>query len=178
MDAIPTFTRGGPAFNNFDLIKSISQAESGIFPSLFPGSNTDEVNHNRRMQSKSSAIVSILLPDCDNLIVSYLVMQNKAGNCHIISFGTTEGFRSQGFGRKVLVSALEHAHGHFKSTSANLVVSVDAVAAISLYSSLGFVEEEFLKSYYSDGSDGIFMAAAVLNGSSSGVFGGGGQKKN
>lgn len=90
-------------------------------------------------------------------IVGCVVYHDILGDVDITNVQVKEAFRGRGIGRKLMEAALEKARS-VGGKEFTLEVRASNKAAISLYESLGFVEEGKRKNFYSDPvEDAIIM---------------------
>ncbi|MDR3063647.1 MAG: ribosomal protein S18-alanine N-acetyltransferase [Methanobrevibacter sp.] len=75
---------------------------------------------------------------------------------HIISIAVSEKYQNNGVGRKLLSKAIE-LFAAFQINKIKLEVKATDLKAINFYKKAGFVETNFLHSYYGKGIDGIRM---------------------
>jgi [ribosomal protein S18]-alanine N-acetyltransferase len=100
-----------------------------------------------------------LVAEGDGLMLGYIVAVIKDKDATVFSIAVRSGARRRGVGRRLLEAELSHLSK--VATRMFLQVSVDNLAAIELYRTFGFVEQERLKRYYSNGDDAIVMSLAL-----------------
>ncbi len=97
--------------------------------------------------------------DVDGRVAAMIVVWFILDEAHVATIATHPDFRRQGFGRKLLVHALNTAKEEGAKT-ALLEVRVSNDMAQEMYRKLGFVEVNRRQRYYSDnGEDAILMTA-------------------
>ncbi|MCJ7432401.1 MAG: ribosomal protein S18-alanine N-acetyltransferase [Anaerolineales bacterium] len=100
--------------------------------------------------------------DVDGRVAAMIVVWFIIDEAHIATIATHPDFRRQGFGRKLLIHALNTAKDEGAKT-ALLEVRVSNDVAQEMYRKLGFVEVNRRLQYYSDnGEDAILMTASLL----------------
>lgn len=103
-----------------------------------------------------------LVVECDKEVVGYslgIIEHNTRG--HLISIAVDERFRRRGLG-EALLREFENRLKTRGVPEAVLEVSVNNVAAISLYKKLGYKIVSVLREYYPDGEDAYLMLKELL----------------
>lgn len=103
-----------------------------------------------------------LVVECDREVVGYslgIIEHNIRG--HLISIAIDERFRRRGLG-EALMREFENKLKTRNISEAVLEVSVNNVAAISLYKKLGYKVVSVLREYYPNGEDAYLMLKKLL----------------
>lgn len=95
-----------------------------------------------------------LVLEIDGKIAGYTVVWRIYEDFHIATFGISNDFQGQGWGRYLLKSILELTD---KSSRAILEVRESNKRAITLYKSVGFSVINIRKKYYRDGENALVM---------------------
>ena len=99
----------------------------------------------------------------DGQVVAMAVIWLILDEAHVATIATHPHFRRRGFGRKMLVKALQAAREE-GAKSALLEVRVRHVGAQKLYGDIGFVEVGLRPKYYRDnGEDAVLMTLEDLD---------------
>lgn len=97
----------------------------------------------------------------NNELIGYIFFTLRTGECEILNLCVAVGYQHQGYGSKLLTTALEHAY-HEHIDMAFLEVRRSNQNAIDLYRKFGFNETGARKNYYPTASgreDAILLAA-------------------
>ncbi|RLE50540.1 MAG: ribosomal-protein-alanine N-acetyltransferase [Candidatus Methanomethylicota archaeon] len=98
-----------------------------------------------------------LVATLNNEVVGYIIAMLKWGSLgHIISLAVHPHHRRKGIGKLLLNKTLNLLKG-LGALTCRLEVREDNEPAISLYRSLGFLEDHRIKGYYKDGTTAIVM---------------------
>ena len=95
-----------------------------------------------------------------SLLIGYIIMSCKTGQCNITSLGVNPSNQRQGHGIMLIMKALQNAKKRHKCNEARLYVRAgeEGVPARTLYAKLNFaIDGEPIKEYYSDGGDAFVM---------------------
>lgn len=83
----------------------------------------------------------------DNQIIAFIIVATRPEECHILNLCVERAFQHQGFGRRLLLYALEHAKRNGVGI-AYLEVRRSNHIAIALYKKMGFHFVGERKAYY------------------------------
>src|SRR5712692_4543727 len=102
---------------------------------------------------------TFLVLTLNNEIVAYGVVDHWEDHDHLISIAVRPDSRRKGFG-EILLVALEKRLS--KERPLKLEVRQNNLAAIHLYSKMGFTKTGLAEGYYGDGEDAIIMEQKLL----------------
>lgn len=86
----------------------------------------------------------------DGVLIAYAVLSVAVGECHILNICVSPGYQGTGVASVFLTAMLEEAH-EWGAEIAFLEVRASNLAALGLYSKLGFSEIGQRKGYYPNG---------------------------
>ena len=95
----------------------------------------------------------------DGSVLGYIAAVTRDEDATVFSIAVRSGARRHGIGRRLMEAELSHLSK--VAARVSLQVSVNNLAAIELYQTLGFIEQGRLKRYYSNGDDAILMILAL-----------------
>jgi len=95
-------------------------------------------------------------------LAGYLFAIDLPEEFHVNKIATHPSRRHEGFGRRLLSEALEHARRRGAHTMI-LEVRVSNAPAIRFYNSFGFLEIHRRRHYYQDGEDAIVLGRPLLD---------------
>jgi ribosomal-protein-alanine N-acetyltransferase len=90
----------------------------------------------------------------------YIICRHSNRVCHILNFCIAKSLQSKGYGRKILQNVLSSLERLDSVDCAVLEVRPSNKAALHLYRSMGFEQEEIKPAYYTDDNgveDAIFL---------------------
>ncbi len=108
--------------------------------------------------------LGFLVARVDGEVVGYIMCKVDKGfhkfqwikKAHVVSIAVVPEFRRQKIGVKLLKQSLENMSKHFGALRYMLEVR-ESNPAVKFYEHQGFITQRVLKSYYSDGEDGLLM---------------------
>ena len=101
-----------------------------------------------------------VLVDAHGSLAAYLFTAWQYLDLHILKVATLPVFRRHGLGRRLMVTAEEHAN-QMVGEILTLEVRMNNGAAIAMYESLGYEHVGIRPEYYVDGNDALVMAKRV-----------------
>jgi ribosomal-protein-alanine N-acetyltransferase len=101
-----------------------------------------------------------VLVDAQGSLTGYLFTAWKYLDLHILKVATLPVFRRHGLGRRLMVTAEEHAI-QMAGETLSLEVRMNNIAAIAMYESLDYEHVGIRPDYYADGSDALVMTKRV-----------------
>ena len=107
-----------------------------------------------KLEFTESKFSQISLLEVDSKIIGYIFQRVMPGQSHIINMAIDLPYQHKGYGKFLLKNTLEKDS---EDTNVFLEVKEANFPAIKLYTDLGFEEIHKKDSYYSDGSNAIFM---------------------
>lgn len=93
-------------------------------------------------------------------VIGYVISRKIDNKAHIIAIAVDPVNRSRGVGKALMEATMKA----FKSTGVRevyLEVRASNAQAIRFYESLGFQKKGLLRSYYSDGEDGVLLIKSL-----------------
>jgi ribosomal-protein-alanine N-acetyltransferase len=93
-------------------------------------------------------------------VIGYVISRKIDDKAHIIAIAVDPVNRSRGIGKALMEATMKA----FKSTGVRevyLEVRASNAQAIRFYESLGFQKKGLLRSYYSDGEDGVLLIKSL-----------------
>lgn len=100
-----------------------------------------------------------LVAEVDNVVAGYAAYTISDRRAHILSLAVHPALRRRGIGESLLKALLDEVK-QFKIKTVELEVKANNVAALNLYSKLGFKIKSKLKRYY-QGEDGYLMILSL-----------------
>lgn len=97
----------------------------------------------------------------DGYIVGYVISRTIGDKAHIIAIAVDPVYRGRGIG-KGLMEATMTAFETKRVKEIYLEVRASNTQAIRFYETLGFHRKDLLRSYYSDGEDGILLKKSII----------------
>mgnify|MGYP001166343977 FL=1 len=107
-----------------------------------------------KSEFSNSKYSKISVLEVERKIIGYIFQRTIENQIHIINVAIDTPFQHKGFGKFLLKKILEE---NSDDTNVFLEVKEANFPAIKLYINLGFEELQKKDSYYSDGSNAIFM---------------------
>lgn len=100
----------------------------------------EDMNENYRKSAENANFFPMVLTENDK-VVGHIIIRNPGEDKQIIRFGfiiVNSEIRRKGYGRKLILKAIEYAKGVLNAKEINLGVFTTNIAAIECYKSLGF----------------------------------------
>ncbi|MDR0911802.1 MAG: ribosomal protein S18-alanine N-acetyltransferase [Methanobrevibacter sp.] len=102
-----------------------------------------------------------LVATIDDFVVGYILFGLKTIDTgHIMSIAVDKDYMNMGVGTKLLIKSLEY-YVIFNVFKVKLEVRSTNYKAINFYKKMGFIETNFVHSFYEDGCDGIKMSLDI-----------------
>ncbi|MBA2656183.1 MAG: ribosomal protein S18-alanine N-acetyltransferase [Tatlockia sp.] len=91
-----------------------------------------------------------VVEDEQNRILGYIICRNSQSLCHILNLCVLSSVQGKGIGTMLLQTILDDLKTKVNIHSVILEVRPSNLAALALYSKLGFLQDSIKKDYYSD----------------------------
>ncbi|MHA2060318.1 MAG: GNAT family N-acetyltransferase [Candidatus Ranarchaeia archaeon] len=108
--------------------------------------------------------LGFLIAKIDGKIIGYIMCRIDKGfqrfqwikKAHVVSIAIAPDYQGRRIGEKLLTKSLANM-SHYYGASKYILEVRESNPAVKFYKRLGFETQKVLKSYYTDGEDGLFM---------------------
>lgn len=103
------------------------------------------------------------IDETNRILIGYIIIRQSNTMAHILNLCIAKEYQSKGYGRKLLQTVLDSLTNH---DGVVLEVRPSNSAALHLYQSMGFHQDQIKKDYYKDGErceDAIFLRKNIKN---------------
>lgn len=139
------------------MLRMMTREEAGKFARLEQAERPYPWTERHFLETLTSDTTVTLVLEDQNDIVGFAVVQVVEKEAYILNMMVVQRFRRHGWGQKLLEQIFSWA---MESGASNIFLDVDPrnIAALGLYSKLGFTERTRRKNAYPHGEDAIVMS--------------------